>query len=48
MTAFDTELSDQNNWFFRPWRSPQQILHARVHDSHASIHDDATGQAKSA
>jgi hypothetical protein len=46
MTAFDTELSDHNNWLFRSWRSPRQMLHAQVYDSRASIHDDATGQAK--
>jgi hypothetical protein len=48
ITAFDTELSDHNNWLFRSWRSPQQMLHAQVYDSRASIHDGATGQAKSA
>jgi hypothetical protein len=44
MTAFDTELSAGDNWLFGPWRSPKQMLHAQVYDSHASIHDDATAQ----
>jgi hypothetical protein len=44
MTAFDAELSARDNWLFGPWRSPKQMLHAQVYDSHASIHDDATAQ----
>ena len=42
--AFDTEISERDNWLFGPWRSPRQMLHAQVYDSHASIHDDATAQ----
>ena len=42
--AFDTEISERDNALFGPWRSPRQMLHAQVYDSHASIHDDATAQ----
>src|SRR4051794_36242182 len=43
-TAFDTEISENGNLLTGPWRSPRQMLHAQVYDSHASIHDDATAQ----
>ena len=43
-TAFDTGISERDDWLFGPWRSPRQMLHAQVYDSHASIHDDATAQ----
>jgi hypothetical protein len=39
--AFATEISGRENSLLGPWRSPQQMLHAQVYDSHASIHDDA-------
>ena len=42
--AFDTEISERENSLLGPWRSPRQMLHAQVYDSHASIHDDATAQ----
>ena len=42
--AFRTELSESGNLLVGPWRSPKQMLHAQVYDSHASIHDDATAQ----
>jgi len=42
--AFTTELSESGNLLVGPWRSPRQMLHAQVYDSHASIHDDATAQ----
>jgi hypothetical protein len=42
--AFDTEISERDHSLFGPWRSPRQMLHAQVYDSHASIHDDATAQ----
>lgn len=42
--AFETEISERDNGLFGPWRSPRQMLHAQVYDSHASIHDDATAQ----
>jgi hypothetical protein len=43
-TAFTTEISESGNLLMGPWRSPKQMLHAQVYDSHASIHDDATAQ----
>ena len=43
-TAFGTEISEHDNLLIGPWRSPKQMLHAQVYDSHASIHDDATAQ----
>jgi len=43
-TAFATEISESGNLLMGPWRSPKQMLHAQVYDSHASIHDDATAQ----
>ena len=42
--AFRTELLENGNLLVGPWRSPKQMLHAQVYDSHASIHDDATAQ----
>jgi len=42
--AFRTELLEDGNLLLGPWRSPKQMLHAQVYDSHASIHDDATAQ----
>ena len=42
--AFTTELLESGNLLMGPWRSPKQMLHAQVYDSHASIHDDATAQ----
>jgi hypothetical protein len=42
--AFRTEVSEHDNLLIGPWRSPKQMLHAQVYDSHASIHDDATAQ----
>src|SRR4051812_22540566 len=42
--AFRTELSESGNLLVGPWRSPKQMLHAQVYDSHASIQDDATAQ----
>ncbi len=42
--AFTTELTERDNLLVGPWRSPKQMLHAQVYDSHASIHDDATAQ----
>jgi hypothetical protein len=42
--AFTTELLERDNLLVGPWRSPKQMLHAQVYDSHASIHDDATAQ----
>jgi acyl dehydratase len=42
--AFRTELAERDNLLVGPWRSPKQMLHAQVYDSHASIHDDATAQ----
>ena len=42
--AFRTEVSERDNLLIGPWRSPKQMLHAQVYDSHASIHDDATAQ----
>jgi len=42
--AFTTEISESGNLLTGPWRSPKQMLHAQVYDSHASIHDDATAQ----
>ena len=42
--AFTTELAERDNLLVGPWRSPKQMLHAQVYDSHASIHDDATAQ----
>jgi len=42
--AFRTELLERDNLLVGPWRSPRQMLHAQVYDSHASIHDDATAQ----
>ena len=42
--AFDTEISERDHSLFGPWRSPRQMLHAQVYDSHSSIHDDATAQ----
>ena len=42
--AFRTELLERDNLLVGPWRSPKQMLHAQVYDSHASIHDDATAQ----
>jgi hypothetical protein len=42
--AFDTEISERENSLLGPWRSPRQMLHAQVYDSHASIHDNATAQ----
>ena len=42
--AFTTELLESGNLLVGPWRSPKQMLHAQVYDSHASIHDDATAQ----
>src|SRR5882762_922823 len=41
---FDTEISERDNALLGPWRRPRQMLNAQVHDSHASIHDDATAQ----
>ncbi len=42
--AFTTEILERDNSLVGPWRSPKQMLHAQVYDSHASIHDDATAQ----
>ena len=42
--AFTTELLERDHLLVGPWRSPKQMLHAQVYDSHASIHDDATAQ----
>lgn len=42
--AFRTEIVKRDNLLVGPWRSPKQMLHAQVYDSHASIHDDATAQ----
>ncbi|OCK60399.1 hypothetical protein [Bradyrhizobium sp. LMTR 3] len=42
--AFRTEILENGNLLAGPWRSPRQMLHAQVYDSHASIHDDATAQ----
>src|SRR6478735_3625112 len=42
--AFTTELLENGNLLVGQWRSPKQMLHAQVYDSHASIHDDATAQ----
>src|SRR5882757_2113404 len=42
--AFTTELLESGSLLVGPWRSPRQMLHAQVYDSHASIHDDATAQ----
>ena len=42
--AFTTEISESGHLLVGPWRSPKQMLHAQVYDSHASIHDDATAQ----
>src|SRR3954469_14185554 len=42
--AFRTELAESGDLLVGPWRSPKQMLHAQVYDSHASIHDDATAQ----
>jgi hypothetical protein len=42
--AFTTELIERDNLLVGPWRSPKQMLHAQVYDSHASIHDDATAK----
>jgi acyl dehydratase len=42
--AFTTELVERDNLLVGPWRSPKQMLHAQVYDSHASIHDDATAK----
>ena len=42
--AFTTEVLERDNLLVGPWRSPKQMLHAQVYDSHASIHDDATAQ----
>ena len=42
--AFTTEILESGNLLVGPWRSPKQMLHAQVYDSHASIHDDATAQ----
>jgi hypothetical protein len=42
--AFTTEVLESGNLLVGPWRSPKQMLHAQVYDSHASIHDDATAQ----
>jgi hypothetical protein len=42
--AFRTEILERDNLLVGPWRSPKQMLHAQVYDSHASIHDDATAQ----
>ena len=44
MQAFNSEITERDNWLFGPWRSPKQMLHAQSYDSHASIHDDATAQ----
>src|SRR4051812_29300171 len=42
--AFTTEILESGEVLVGPWRSPKQLLHAQVYDSHASIHDDATAQ----
>jgi hypothetical protein len=42
--AFRTEIWERDNLLVGPWRSPKQMLHAQVYDSHASIHDDATAR----
>ena len=42
--AFRIEIVERDNLLVGPWRSPRQMLHAQVYDSHASIHDDATGR----
>jgi hypothetical protein len=42
--AFRTEILERDNLLVGPWRSPKQMLHAQVYDSHASIHDDATAR----
>ena len=42
--AFTIELVERDNLLVGPWRSPKQMLHAQVYDSHASIHDDATAK----
>jgi len=44
MKAFDTIITVSADSLAGPWRRPQQMLHAQVYDSHASIHDDATAQ----
>jgi acyl dehydratase len=42
--AFDNKILERDQLLFGSWRSPRQMLHAQVFDSHASIHDDATAQ----
>jgi hypothetical protein len=42
--AFTTEILENGDLLVGPWRSPKQMLHAQVYDSHASIHDDATAK----
>ena len=42
--AFETIITESSGGLAGPWRRPQQMLHAQVYDSHASIHDDATAQ----
>jgi hypothetical protein len=44
MPAFETIITETPESLAGPWRRPQQMLHAQVYDSHASIHDDATAQ----
>jgi hypothetical protein len=44
MQAFDTIITETPDSLTGPWRRPQQMLHAQVYDSHASIHDDATAR----
>src|SRR5258705_1696781 len=42
--AFTIEILESGNLLTGPWRKPAQMLHAKVYDSHASIHDNATAQ----
>lgn len=44
MKAFETPITETAESLTGPWRRPQQMLHAQIYDSHASIHDDATAQ----
>lgn len=42
--AFATIIDETPDSLAGPWRKPHQMLSAQIHDSHASIHDDATAQ----
>src|SRR5262245_24986710 len=43
-TTFATVIEESPDALAGPWRTPRQMLSAQIHDSHASIHDDATAQ----